>query len=329
MQHDGAVHLRRSTRWALIATLSLGLPALLAISRKAEADVQADDRADFNARCAIRLSVTLLGQSPTPELSSSVNPQGAVATMVSSPEFVERFARFINASFNREPAEAAQLEPAYYLTRHVLTDDKPWSDMFLGKYNVDVVGDQGVQVTEDENGLGYFRSTPWLVRYAGNELAGVKIVTAYRILQNMVGLELVASTNAPDADVSATGREAAGCKGCHYENWYALDKVASILSARVVDPEEAQVTPFKPYEGPAKTLLGGASIAGDAELVAALAQSENFTFNACRLAFKFLYGRAENKCEGPIFDACVSAFRATGKMQSAITAIATNEAFCQ
>jgi hypothetical protein len=45
-------------------------------------------------------------------------------------------------------------------------------------------------------------SKPWLLRYAGNELAGIKISTGYRIMNNTIGLKLVASTNAPGADIS-------------------------------------------------------------------------------------------------------------------------------
>ena len=30
-----------------------------------------------------------------------------------------------------------------------------------------------------------------------------------------------------------SGREASGCRGCHYDGWFALDKVAKVLSKRV------------------------------------------------------------------------------------------------
>ena len=51
-------------------------------------------------------------------------------------------------------------------------------------------------------------------------------------------------------------------------------------------------------------------IKNDQELVTALVESENFSVNACRLAFKFLYGRSDNQCEGALLDLCVDNFKA-------------------
>jgi phosphate transport system permease protein len=50
---------------------------------------------------------------------------------------------------------------------------------------------------------------------------------------------------------------------------------------------------------------------------------------ACRIAFEFLYGRPELTCEGEIFDRCMTAFKADGKIQSAVAAVAQDAAFCQ
>jgi hypothetical protein len=142
-----------------------------------------------------------------------------------------------------------------------------------------------------------------------------------------VGLKLVATTNAPEADVSAKGRSAPACAGCHYDNWHALDKVASVLSKKVVDAEGNVA--FEAYTGGPKTILDGVPIASDEDLVQALVGSENFADNACRLAFRFLYGRDENSCEGETFDRCLDELQAKKTMQSALAAIAKNPAFCQ
>ena len=46
-------------------------------------------------------------------------------------------------------------------------------------------------------------------------------------------------------------------------------------------------------------------------------------------AGSFLYNRAEFKCEGPVFDACMTAFAANRTIQSAVSAIARDPGFCQ
>ncbi len=319
-------------RWRLAVAPVLGVAALAGLSSshaRAEGEGSPESQATFNERCATRISSSILGTSASADMLDSPNPQAMVDVMLNSGVFFERFSRFVNASFNRESVAAPEKEPVYFLAKHVLTNGKPWSDLFVGKYNVDLVGTTGVQVQEDPKGLGYFRSAPWVLRYAGNEQAGIKISTAYRMMQNIVGLELVATTNAPDADISATGRTGDNCKGCHYTNWYALDKVAGVLSKKVVDPVDSQKITFVEYTGAPQSILGKASVGNDSDVVHALVDSVNFTFNTCRLSFKYLYGRAETSCEGPIFDECVNAFRSTGRVQSAIAAIAKNRSFCE
>src|SRR5205814_109905 len=134
--------------------------------------------------------------------------------------------------------------------------------------------------------------------------AGYRLVSAYRILQNTTGLDLTAVTNADGVDITAKGREASGCRGCHYDGWFALDKVAKILSRRKGLGDKMTFEP--PSEGP-QTLLGGKTISNDEELLTALVGSDHYRFNTCRLAFQFLYGRAETTCEGATFDTCVDA----------------------
>ena len=315
------------------ATLLL-VPALLAgavvAANGRKASAEDTDPTAKNERCASRLSIALLGESPATGLFT--NPQGQVDQLLTQPQFVERFSRFINASFNPLPGTVAKEDSAYFLTKYVLENGKPYKDLFLGQYKVD--GDaQGnnVQVTVDPNGLGYFRSQPWLLRYAGNEQQGYKLVTAYRIMQNTVGLELVASTNAPDADVStATRTSNPGCTGCHGPAtgagpWFSLDRAARALTK--VKRTGQNVTFEPPTDGPQQ--VADKTVSSDKELVEALVASPNFAFNACRLSFRFLYGRPENACESKVFDACVTEFNAKGTIQSALASVAKDPGFCQ
>ncbi len=310
------------------ATLLL-LPAAIAGAVMAGSGKQASaddaDPAAKNERCATRVSISLLGKSPAAGLMT--NPQGQVDTLLADPAFVERFSRFLNASFNNDPGATSKEDASYHLAKYILENNKPYKDLFVGQYKVD--GDQqgnNVQVTVDANGLGYFRSTPWLLRYAGNELEGYKIVTAYRIMQNTVGLELVASTNAPGVDVSTGTRTTnPGCKGCHADSWYALDKAARVLTKVVRQGNNTTFTP--PTEGPQQ--VADKTVTNDKELVEALVSSPNFSFNACRLAFNFLYGRPESACESKVFDACVTEFKSKGTIQSAVASVAKDPGFCQ
>ncbi len=305
---------------------ALALAVGLAKPEKVRAEGDATEK---NERCATRLSIAFLGKTPTADLLASANPQDAVETLIADPAFVERFSRFINSEFNPEPGMNEPEDASYFMTKYVLENNKPWKDMFVGQYDVQVTG-TGNQATAaivaDPDGLGYFRSRPWMVRYAGNELAGYRIVSAYRILQNTTGLELTATTAVEGQDLSSKGREAPACAGCHYQNWYALDKVARVLSIRTGPANNPTFTP--PKDGP-QQILGGQTINNDKELVEALVNSENFRFNTCRLSFKFLYGRGESTCEGKVFDACMDAFNQKGTMQAAIAAVAKDPTFCQ
>lgn len=302
-----------------VAVFALALAAGLAKPEGVRAEGEAE-AAEKRERCATRLSVALLGKSPSTEMLSAANPQDRVAAMLEDADFVERFARFANAQLNPEPGANVAEDASYTLAKYVLENDKPWKDMFVGKYDVTN------EVTEDPNGLGYFRSDAWMKRFAGNEEEGYRIVAAYRILQNTTGLELTATTNVDGVDLSATGRAAAACKSCHYDNWYALDKVSKVLSRRKGTGNNMTFDP--PTDGP-QQILGGKTIKDDQELVEALVASENFKFRACRVAFEFLYGRPESTCEGAVFDKCIDAFVKDGSMKTAIATIAKDPSFCQ
>lgn len=280
-------------------------------------------------RCATRLSIAILGTSPSPPLLQNPNPQSQVDQLLADPLFQERFARFINAKFNDDVGTNSEDDAAYHMTKHVLQSNLPWKEMFVGPFTVEASGtgtSKTVSIRSDNSGLGYFRSRPWLARYAGNEATGLKIATAYRMMNNVVGLNVSAVTTAPGADVSATGRAAAPCKTCHFDNWYALDKASQLLS-RVV--RNGNAVSFTPADGQPKEVLGGLMLRDDKEFVNALVESQDFLVHTCRLTFGYLYGRKENACEAKLFDACVESLTSSGSIVSALSTVAKDSSFCQ
>jgi len=297
---------------------------LLAVCLAAHA--QTADQLMKQQRCAVRIAIAITGKTPSPDLLSSPDPQAQADALLSTVDFTERFSRFINMQFNRTPGATDDQDAAYYLAYKVLNEGRQWRDLFIGPFSVVTNEADAVVVKDDPNGLGYFRSPAWLKRYAGNEPNGVKLSTAYRIYNNTIGLHLVPSTNAAGADITATGRHASGCSGCHFDSMYGLDTTASILTKR--NGTGATMT-FDPPTASAATILGGITVHDDKELVTALVNSDAFNFRTCRLAFNFLYGRNENRCEGPVFDACMKEFRSQGTVQSALAAVVKDPTFCQ
>jgi hypothetical protein len=295
----------------------------------ATAFAQSADELQRRERCAVRVSIAITGQSPDPDLLASSDPQAHADALLQTTSFMERYSRFINTQFNRTPGATAEQDAPYYLAFYVLQNHLQWKEMFLGQWNVaaDPTTDV-VNVTADPNGLGYFRSDAWVRRYAGNEPHGVKLSTAYRIYNNTIGLHLIPSTNANGADITATGREATGCRGCHYDSPYALDLTASILSKKVVNMD-GSISFQPPAAGAQTTILGGITVHDDKELVTTLVESEAFRFRTCRLAFNYLYGRNETTCDAATFDRCMTEFRNDGSLQTALSAIVKDPAFCQ
>jgi hypothetical protein len=283
---------------------------------------------DGRERCATRLSSALLGKTPTSAMLTATDPQSLADSMIASADFQEKFARYINSRFNPDPGAVVAEDASYWLAKYVLVNNRPWKELFNGQYRVDppdaasTTGD--AVVVADTAGLGYFRSRTWMVRYAGNELNGVRIVTAYRMLNNVLGIKLQAAVNTDGID--ATGRMAAACSGCHYNPINGLDLIASILSKRIGTGTNMT---FSTTVGPPVTLLGGQTIANDAQFINAMVNSNDFKFRACRLAVEFAYARPEYKCEGTTFDACIAAFTASGTIQSAVAAIVKAPTFCQ
>lgn len=314
--------LRITMALAAIPLLS-GIVAL-ASGRRAHAEDAEVDRAEASERCAVRLSIAIAGKSPDAALMGSADPQSAVDGLVASPEFADRFASFINAEFNGGPSSGPNDDPVYYLAKHVITMKKPWSDMFVGPYAL-VPTATAMEVREDANGLGYFRSPAWMKRYAGNEPGGMMIVAAFRIIQNTTGLELVPSVGEPDDDRTAAGRLNAPCKSCHFDAWYALDTFAKLLPKRngMGDTMTFTAATAGPQSGLGKTL------ANDAEMVKSLVDSDAWRFSQCRNVMKYLYGRAENQCEAQVFDKCVDALGKDKTIQAAVSAVAKDPSFCK
>ncbi len=313
--------------------IAVALPAAVLASwgtmRTSQGVTPGDEAA--RVRCATRLSMSLTGRAPAATLLAAEDPQAQIDTLLADPLFIEQFSRFVNSELNPDPGETPAGDATYFLAKHVLETSRPWRELFDGKYRVQAVAAANgnpatAEVVADANGLGYFRSRPWMVRYAGNEEDGYRLNAAYRIQQNIIGLDVGAVTNAPGVDVSATGREAAGCRSCHYDPYFALDKVAKILSKRT-GPDDA-ITFVPPNEGP-QVILGGKTIANDAELVKALVESTDHQFRTCRMAFQFLYGRPEANCESDLFDACIDAYTQTGDVRAALRAVATDPGFCE
>jgi hypothetical protein len=316
---------------SIVPLVLWGLAAWGGAARVAVAD-PGDSEVARAERCATRMFISMVGDGAPAEALASATPQTAFDTLVRDPRFTERFARFVNSNFNRAPGPTPTDDEAYYLTKHVLENNKAWSEMFLGAY--DIVPSKPADpaseaiVKDNPNGLGYFRTRTWTNRYAGNEGAGVRISAAYRILRNTVGLNLTpVVTPPPGGDASATGRKAGSCAGCHYNSWFALDKVANLLGTQKGKKgTDVSITPST--AGP-QVVLGGLSIGSDKELVSALVQSEAFDVGACRLAFKFLYGRYETTCEGGTFDQCVAAFKKDKRITSALATLAKAPTFCE
>ncbi len=323
----------RSLRAIRLPLLALAIPALVGTAtllfgtHGARAEGGEADTAEQAERCAIRLAIALQGKSADSTLLASGDPQTEVDALIASPEFAERYARFINAEFNGGPADARE-DPVYYLAKHVLSKNKPWSELFVGAYAVTAtapgVAPPAMEVKADANGLGYFRSAAWMKRYAGNEDQGYMLSGAFRILSNTTGLELDASVGNPGDDRSATGRKGSACKGCHFDAWYALDKFARLLPKKKGQGDTLAFLP--PTDGPQKLL--GTTLATDKDLVTSLVDSDAWRFSQCRSVFKFLYGRRENQCEANVFDACVESLSSKKTLASAVAAVAKDPSFC-
>jgi len=327
MVWDRTPRLRGNSRIGLAALVpAVVIASALLAAGKGHAEDGADDKAEANERCATRLSIALVGKSADSALLTNADPQSAVDAMVGTPEFNERFSRYINSEFNGGPGMTAADDPVYYLSKYILENKKPWTDMFIGGYDLTAAADNSsLTVKEDANGLGYFKSDVWQKRYAGNESAGMMLSAAFRMQQNTTGLTLTPSVGNPGDDRTASGRSQQPCKSCHFDAYYALDTVAHLLPTRKGQGDTMTFT--APTAGPQQLL--GKSIADEKAFVNALVDSDAWRFNQCRNVFKFLYGRPENQCEAPVFDKCVDALEQKKTIQAAVAAVAKDESFCK
>jgi hypothetical protein len=315
------VNLRRIA--PVLVLLAAGAVALRGRSAKADDP----DPKGRNERCATRLSITLLGKSADAALLAAAKPEDSIDSMLTSPAFYDRLASFVNAQSNGAPAASPLQDPVYFLARHMIEQRKPWRDLYIGAYNVRAAADgKSLEVVEDANGLGYFRTAPWMVRYAGNESEGVRISAAYHMIHDTTGFQVPASVAKPGEDRTATGRKADACKNCHFDSWFALDKAAAVLSRKKV-AADGTVT-FDPTTITATTLLNK-NLASDKDLVATLVSSDAWKFTQCRMVFNFLYGRPENQCEAPLFDKCVDALEKDGTINAALAVVVKDASFCQ
>src|SRR5438874_11150460 len=104
-----------------VAMTTLHRPILLATLAAASlAAAQASMPADRAERCATRLSIAFTGKSASSALMSSSLPQASVDQLIQTPDFVERFSRFVNSQMNDDPGTNPEDDSAYWLTRYVL-----------------------------------------------------------------------------------------------------------------------------------------------------------------------------------------------------------------
>ncbi|MEW5741919.1 MAG: hypothetical protein AB1938_23595 [Myxococcota bacterium] len=300
------------------------LAALFPLLVASLASAQAVD--DATARCTRRMS-HLLGlsyRSSVTTLAGST-PQQKVREWLATPQAIRSFARFTNARFNPEPAANTAEDGVYAAVRFVLSNNKPWRELFTGRY---VINHTNNIITEDAAApaLGYFGSVGWQRRYLGNAPDGLMLRAAYRVLHNTIGLKLTPSAVNFEGDATATGRERAECRGCHFDSPYALDKVAQLLPRKVGvgGAAKPQVTPVTP-----QLILGGLTVGDFEHLVDTLTRGDPFAFRTCRLAFEFAYGRPESGCEAPAFDRCVDAFTRTGLMVDALASYLEDPQYCE
>ncbi len=314
-------------RTVLPAALVFGALATFGLSHgSAKAEQSEADNARL--RCASRLSITLLGENASGALNAAANPLDSVDGMLETTAFSDRYSSFINAKFNGGPPETIEQEVIYYLSKYVIEKNKPWKELFVGHYDLAPATDKASLVVSDNtNGLGYFRTLAWARRYAGNEPEGIRIASAYRMISNTTGTLITASVGKPEDDRTLTGRQAGVCKSCHFDEWYALDKAAGVLTKKLVAKTGEVTFTATPASGPQQLL--GKTLNSDRELVEALVDSDSWKFGQCRNVFRYLFGREENTCEGTLFDKCVTALETTGTLKAAVAAVAKDPVFCQ
>lgn len=248
------------------------------------------------------------------------------------PEFMQRgftepWAAFINTRFNAQPGLTAEDDIMVAAVRFVLANNRPWREVFIGRFGVK--GPYGFPVVIDAPEApphGFFGLGAWQTRYQGNASDGAMLQASYRILKATLGFELVPSPKNATGDASHTGRQRDECRGCHFDSPYALDKVAAILPwHREGVASKAKVVPQVPVP---QVLFGGRTVSSLDELLRIAVESDAFLFWSCQLAFEFAVGRHEFACEAPIFDRCVDTLRATQDIRQAVASIMQDPSYC-
>lgn len=304
--------------------LRFGSPILLILLTSSVASAQTADEAA--QRCTRRIT-NVLGIGYRASLTSLMGgtPQSRVRTWLESRDAIATFAGFINSRFNSQPGANLAEEGIPAAVRFIMSNKKPWRELFTGRFTINHTNNI---IMEDAAApaLGYFGSRGWQFRYLGNAPDGMLLSAAYRTMQNTVGLKLVPSAANGEGDASATGRERAECRGCHFDSPYGLDLVARLLPRKVgvggaARPQLVPVTP--------QTLFNGLQVRDHEHLLEVLTSSDAFRFRTCRLAFEFVYGRPESACEAPLFDRCMEAFTRTGMVQDALASYLEDPQYCE
>ena len=277
-------------------------------------------------RCTRRISQTLgIGYRASLTSLAGATPQARVRTWLESRDAITTFAGFINSRFNSQPGANLAEEGVPAAVRFILTNKKPWKELFVGRYTINHTNNI-IMENATVPALGYFGSLGWQKRYLGNAPDGLMLSAGYRTMQNVVGFKLIPSPQNGEGDATATGRERAECRGCHFDSPYGLDLVARLLPRKIgmgggARAEKVPVTP--------QTLFNGIQVRDHEHLLEVLTASDAFLFRTCRLAFEFVYGRPESACEAPMFDRCVDAFARTGMMQDALASYLEDPQYCE
>lgn len=312
----------------LFAAAAAGAAALIAVGRRSDIAQASPATGDPNTalRCRNQTSIALAGRLPTAEEIAAGDREAVVDGLLSHEDFREHFASFLMRELNNVPSEETYQDALYLVALEVLKTNRPWSSLFNGAFGVRQSPATGRHyVYEDPQGLGYFRTPGWIQRYPGNEAQGVRLTAAYRMLNNLTGIRLTAVNNANATDVSKKGREASGCRSCHYDGWAPLDPVASILGARRGTGLSLEILPPAPD---AVAVVGGRAVRNDRELVERLLSSEDYPLHMCDLMFHYVYGRAASSCEAPVVDACVATLKATDSAPMSLRGLVLHGGFC-
>jgi hypothetical protein len=297
-------------------------------------------------QCSQKLHSTLYGRSATAAELNIADPISQVDSMIQNNEFRVEFAKYINAHMNWVPGgERISENPVYsavvnYLFKprnndlEALNSEYPWKNLFTVGYETYDSG-WNPKSTED-NGLnleasGYFSNKLWKSIYKGNEEAGVKLRTAYLIMNNQIGLSLDALTvnNSGGSGVAARTDPNSVCAACHLFPEFALDRVANVLP--LVNRQTSDAQNFNELPSPNTTpqMIYGSPVSNLKELTAVLAELDQFDTNACDIAFQFVFGRERRSADNSIFQACITEFQDSGYITTAVRHFIESEIFCK